>query len=376
MSGSRRVVISMDDQKLEVMEGTESVAAFDVSTSEKGMGFEEGSYRTPAGRFRICEKIGDGEPPGTIFKARQPVGVWRPGERCDEDLVLTRILRLDGIDPDNRNTLRRFIYIHGTNDEERIGRPAGHGCVRLRNLDMIALHDMMNAGDLVEILPPSEPVDSSASGASDQMIISLAVSGDSVMQCPVMSTKKKTARKKASTGVRYSDDLKKQVVEFVETYNSKNGRGGQSAAAKKFKVTPLTIATWLKAAGAKKPGRKTVKKAAKKAAAKTKKAAGRATKKGVRYSDEFKKQVVDFVNSYNESKGRGGQNQAAKKFKVSVLTVSSWLKSAGVKGPGRKSLAKKATKVARKAKKAAKKAKRGALNELESLKAAIRKLLD
>lgn len=201
------------------------------------------------------------------------------------------------------------------------------------------------------------------------------------MGCPVMSTKKKAASKKASTGVRYSDDLKKQIVDFVETYNSQNGRGGQSAATKKFKVTPLTIATWLKAAGVKKPARKATQAVAKKAAKKAgKKAADGATKKGVRYPDEFKKEVVDFVNSYNETNGRGGQNQAAKKFNLSVLTVSSWLKAAGVNSPGRKSLAKKATKVAGVATKAAKKvarnAKGEALSELEALKAAIRKLID
>ena len=193
------------------------------------------------------------------------------------------------------------------------------------------------------------------------------------MKSPVMSTKKKAASKKASTGVRYSDDLKKQIIDFVETYNSQNGRGGQSAATKKFKVTPLTIATWLKAAGVKKTAKKATKAA-------TKKAAAGASKTSMRYPDEFKKEVVDFVNSYNETNGRGGQNQATKKFNVSVLTVSSWLKAAGVKGPGRKSLAKKATKVTGKAKMAAKKTAQkntsGAINELEALKAAIRKLID
>ncbi|MFZ9936762.1 MAG: hypothetical protein ACO3JG_06840 [Luteolibacter sp.] len=208
-------------------------------------------------------------------------------------------------------------------------------------------------------------------------IFTLAVPAESDMGCPVMSTKKKAASKKASTGVRYSDDQKKQIVDFVETYNSQNGRGGQSAATKKFNVTPLTIATWLKAAGVKKTARKATQAVAKKAG---KKAAGGAAKKGVRYPDEFKKEVVDFVNSYNENKGRGGQNQAAKKFNLSVLTVSSWLKAAGVNSPGRKSLAKKTTKVAgvaaKAAKKVAQKAKGQALSELEALKAAIRKLID
>jgi len=216
------------------------------------------------------------------------------------------------------------------------------------------------------------------------------------MQCPVMSTKKKTAGKAVSTGIRYSDALKKQVIEFVEKHNSEKGRGGQSAAAAKFKITPLTIATWLKAAGvkttgskvakkaakkttknaAKKAAKKTAKKAAKKAVVKAKKAARKATKKGIRYSDDYKKQVVDYVKSYNQSKGRGGQNQAAKKFNLSVLTVSAWLKAAGVKNPARKPLAKKAAAVKKAARKAAKQVKGAVQSELEALKAAIRKLID
>jgi transposase-like protein len=212
-----------------------------------------------------------------------------------------------------------------------------------------------------------------------------------------MSTKKKTASKAVSTGVRYPEELKKQVIEFVEKHNSEKGRGGQSAASSKFKITPLTIATWLKAAGVKSSASKTAKKAAEKAPKKAvkkaakkatkkaakkagkkavKKAAGKATKTGVRYPSDFKKQVVDFVTQYNDTKGRGGQNQAAKKFKLSVLTVSAWLKAAGVKNPSRKPLAKKASTLKKAAGKSAKKAGRAVLSELEALKAAIRKLID
>ncbi len=156
MKKNRRILVSIADQKLVVIDDHAGrIASFDVSTSEKGIGFEEGSYRTPTGKFRICEKIGDGEPLGTIFKARKPVGLWHPGSPCEDDLVLTRILRLDGIDPRNRNTLQRFVYIHGTNNEAGIGRPAGHGCVRLRNMDMITLFGMVDVDCPVEILPPS-----------------------------------------------------------------------------------------------------------------------------------------------------------------------------------------------------------------------------
>jgi hypothetical protein len=84
------------------------------------------------------------------------------GPGGEEDLVLTRILTLDGLDPGNANTLERFVYIHGTNQEQLIGTPASHGCIRLRNADMITLHDMIPAGTPVEILPPP-PVSPSTS---------------------------------------------------------------------------------------------------------------------------------------------------------------------------------------------------------------------
>lgn len=173
-----------------------------------------------------------------------------------------------------------------------------------------------------------------------------------------MSTKSK---KKAQTGVRYSNEEKQKVVDFVSEYNSSKGRGGQSVAAKKFKVTPLTIATWIKSLGKKAatPAKalKPVKaaKAAKPAksakpakAAKPAKSAG-ASKMGVRYSPEQKQEVVKFVQDFNAANGRGGQSRAADKFKLSVLTVSAWLKAAGVKG----GKAPKAAKVSKKAAKGA-----------------------
>jgi transposase-like protein len=143
-----------------------------------------------------------------------------------------------------------------------------------------------------------------------------------------MSTKSKIS----PTGVRYSDTQKQEVVDFVTQYNATNGRGGQSAASKKFKVTPLTISAWLKASGKKtkaaaKPAKpaKTAKPAKE---AKAPKTLG-ASRKGVRYTGAEKQEVVDFVNDYNAANGRGGQSQAAKKYKLSVLTVSTWLKRAG-----------------------------------------------
>ena len=151
---TREIVVDVAAQTLSVMDGPSVAAAFPVSTSRFGLGFEEGSFRTPTGRFVIREKIGDGAPPWTVFRARENTGqTTAPGG--EEDLVLTRILTLDGLEPANTNTLERFVYIHGTNQEDLIGVPASHGCVRLRNADMIALHDMVAAGTPVTILPPT-----------------------------------------------------------------------------------------------------------------------------------------------------------------------------------------------------------------------------
>ena len=327
MSHPLHLVVSVDDQKLKAYQGNQCIREFAVSTSAWGLGFENGSFKTPTGRFRICERVGDGEPIGTIFKSRVPVGLWHQGEASSEDLVLTRILRLDGLDPGNANTLSRYIYIHGTNREDLIGQPASHGCVRLGNVEMVELFDMVSEGDAVEILPATIRMkrykkETPPVAGLREFVLAGPDSSHSLIS--VMSTKVKKA---ATTGVRYSDAQKKEIVDYVIQYNSSKGRGGQSAASKKFKVTPLTISAWIKASGNKA-------KAAPKAAAKPVKAPKSASqsKKGVRYTAEQKQEVVDFVTAYNANNGRGGQSQAAKKFSLSVLTVSSWLKSAGKKG--------------------------------------------
>ena len=152
MNTRLKLQISMDDQSLKVLDGDACLREFAVSTAEKGMGFENGSHRTPTGNFRISQKIGAGEAEGTIFKGRIPVVQW-DGKNLEGDLILTRILRLDGLDPGNRNTLERYIYIHGTNREDQLGRPSSHGCVRMANADVLELFDMVEEGTGVEILP-------------------------------------------------------------------------------------------------------------------------------------------------------------------------------------------------------------------------------
>jgi len=153
MKPSLRLVVSPDEQNLRIFRGETCIREFTVSTAALGTGCANDSYRTPTGRFRIAESIGDGLPCGTIFKNRVPTGLWQPGKTTGEELILTRILRLDGLDADNANTLERCIYIHGTNREDQLGTPASHGCIRLGNADMIELFALVAQGDLVDILP-------------------------------------------------------------------------------------------------------------------------------------------------------------------------------------------------------------------------------
>lgn len=157
MSKSIYLEVSIDGQRLDVFDKSKRIKSFPVSTAKKGVGFREGSFRTPVGRFRISEKIGGDQKRHTIFKQRVPAGVWKKGTLKKEDLVLTRIIRLEGLDRENANTMQRFIYIHGTNHEDLIGQPAGLGCIRLKNADMEELFDLVVEGGAVSIKPPLKP---------------------------------------------------------------------------------------------------------------------------------------------------------------------------------------------------------------------------
>jgi phosphoserine phosphatase len=155
MNDPLTLAVSIDDQRLDLVENNQVVASYPVSTATKGVGFVDGSYRTPIGRFRVAEKIGHDEIPGTVFRNREPQGLWLPGNLTNEDLILTRILRLDGLDAANANTLTRNIYIHGTNREDLLGTPASHGCIRMRNAEVLELFRKVPEGTLVVIHPPT-----------------------------------------------------------------------------------------------------------------------------------------------------------------------------------------------------------------------------
>lgn len=154
MKKSRQLTIeiSVRDQRLTLRDGRKKIAAYPISTSKFGLGSKAGSFRTPTGKFRVAEKIGDTMPSGTVFKSRRPVKTTSKALR-DDDLVMTRILWLDGLERRNANTYSRYVYIHGTNHEEDIGSPSSHGCVRMKNADVIELFAQVEVGTPVEIRP-------------------------------------------------------------------------------------------------------------------------------------------------------------------------------------------------------------------------------
>jgi len=155
----RVLVVGVEAQHAWWLEDGRVVADWPVSTAAEGVGGRSGSFRTPPGWHRIQRKVGDGAASGTVFVSREPTGeVWHDETRAD-DLILTRVLTLDGLeDGINRggeqDSLARFIYLHGTNHEEALGKAVSHGCVRLSNRGIIELYDRVREGDLVVIVAP------------------------------------------------------------------------------------------------------------------------------------------------------------------------------------------------------------------------------
>jgi lipoprotein-anchoring transpeptidase ErfK/SrfK len=148
---SYKIRIDTKAQTLELLRDRRVIHKFPVSTSRFGLGQASGSFQTPLGRFRIYQKIGGDQPLNTVFRGRVPAA--DPSDWDNEsDLITSRILWLDGIEPHNENTRERFIYIHGTNEEHLIGQPVSHGCVRMRNSDVAHLFDLVEAGTEVEIV--------------------------------------------------------------------------------------------------------------------------------------------------------------------------------------------------------------------------------
>jgi len=156
-----KIDVELASQRLFLRDAAgKAIRTYAISTAKKGAGEKNGSFCTPRGRHVIRAKIGAGQPPNAVFVRRRPTGeIWTPElhERYPgRDWMLTRILWLSGCEPGrNRlgdvDTMRRYIYLHGSPDIAEMGKPGSIGCVRMRNQDIIELFDLVPAYTPVEI---------------------------------------------------------------------------------------------------------------------------------------------------------------------------------------------------------------------------------
>ena len=156
-----KIDIHVDTQQLDLLDDAgKLLRRYAVSTAANGVGEVSGSYCTPRGRHIIRARIGAGLPENTVLVRRRPTGETYTAELGAQfpgrDWILTRILWLSGCEPGfnrlgEKDTMRRYIYIHGTPDSVQLGKPGSHGCIRMRNADLVELFDIVPAGTAVEI---------------------------------------------------------------------------------------------------------------------------------------------------------------------------------------------------------------------------------
>ena len=153
--GGTAIIVSVPDQKLAVIENGQQVAQFPVSTSKFGLGDRPRSYATPLGHLVVASKVGAGAPQGAVFKSQRRTGeILRPNSP-GRDPIVTRILHLRGLEAGNARAFGRGIYIHGTPEERKIGRPASYGCIRMRSRDIVRVFDAVPVGTPIEIVRTS-----------------------------------------------------------------------------------------------------------------------------------------------------------------------------------------------------------------------------
>ncbi len=169
-----RVIISVKDQKLMVIEDGQRAAVYPVSTSKFGLGDRWGSMTTPLGWLQVAEKIGDHAPPGAVFHKRRFTGEILSPNAPGRDPIVTRIIWLRGLEASNAHAFYRCIYIHGTPEEKIIGKPASYGCVRMSSKDVTEVYAQIRIGALVKIIPDSLPKLPKLKGAPSKVIFTAA----------------------------------------------------------------------------------------------------------------------------------------------------------------------------------------------------------
>lgn len=157
------VIVSVKDQKMGIYDHGKLVRKYTISTSKFGIGDQPGSYRTPLGKHEIIAKIGHGLPTGAVLKSRSWNGEVLKPNAPGRDPIVSRILWLRGMENTNRNAMNRFIYIHGTTEESRLGHPASYGCIRMGMKDVVDVFNEVSIGAKVVVtkgkLPRGKTVD-------------------------------------------------------------------------------------------------------------------------------------------------------------------------------------------------------------------------
>ena len=154
---SNQVIISVSDQKLMLVRNGSKVATYPISTSMFGLGDALGRMTTPLGYLAVEKKIGDNVPVGAVFHKRRLTGEVLQPNAPGRDPITTRIIWLRGLEAQNAHAFQRCIYIHGTPEEKKIGRPASYGCIRMKSKDVAELYDQVPVGALVQITPDRLP---------------------------------------------------------------------------------------------------------------------------------------------------------------------------------------------------------------------------
>ena len=156
----KTIRVFVGEQRLELYNDDDLLLATSISTAKKGVGEINGSEKTPRGWHTIRAKIGNHLPLNTVFVGRRPTGeIYSPGLRTQHpqrDWILTRILWMSGLEPGfnrlgNVDTMRRYIYIHGCPDDDVLGVPGSHGCIKMRNTEIVRLFNLIDVGTRVYI---------------------------------------------------------------------------------------------------------------------------------------------------------------------------------------------------------------------------------
>ncbi|MFC4993685.1 L,D-transpeptidase family protein [Rubritalea tangerina] len=150
-----KMLVSVKDQKMLLTQHGKPIKSYKISTSKFGLGDTPRSMRTPLGTMQVAKKIGHGQPKGAVFKSRRPTGEVLPPNAPGRDPIVTRIMWLKGTERRNKNAFERYIYIHGTPEERRIGQKASYGCIRMTSSDIVDLYSRIGVNAEVKVIKGS-----------------------------------------------------------------------------------------------------------------------------------------------------------------------------------------------------------------------------